>query len=106
MRFWSARQMVHDDEQHPAEQHGRIRLPGPRPPQLEACQRLQGLALGGLTPNPFHITYSMDGSKIFVSELHQKPAKGSIVVVDTSSWTTIKRFDNVGVDIQTLHVTY
>ena len=60
----------------------------------------------GSTPNPFHITYSMDGSKMFVSELHQKPAKGSIVVVDTSSWTTIKRFDNVGVDIQTLHVTY
>jgi thiocyanate desulfurase len=60
----------------------------------------------GSTPNPFHITYSMDGSKMFVSELHQKPAKSSIVVVDTNSWTTIKRFENVGVDTQTMHVTY
>ena len=60
----------------------------------------------GSTPSPFHITYSMDGSKMFVSELHQKPAKSSIVVVDTNSWTTIKRFENVGVDTQTMHVTY
>jgi hypothetical protein len=60
----------------------------------------------GSTPSPFHITYSMDGSKMFVSELHQKPAKSSIIVVDTNSWTTIKRFENVGVDTQTMHVTY
>ena len=106
MRFRSAGQMVHHDEQHPAEQHGRLRLPGPRSPQLEARQRLQGLALVGSTPSPFHITYSMDGSKMFVSELHQKPAKSSIVVVDTNTWTTIKRFENVGVDTQTMHVTY
>ena len=60
----------------------------------------------GSTPSPFHISYSMDGSKMFVSELHQKPAKSAIVVVDTSTWTTIKRFENVGVDCQTMHVTY
>lgn len=28
------------------------------------------------------------------------------MVVDTNSWTTIKRFENVGVDTQTMHVTY
>ncbi len=60
----------------------------------------------GSTPSPFHITYSMDGSKMLVSELHQKPAKSAIVVVDTKTWTTIKRFENVGVDMQTMHVTY
>ncbi|KAF0135713.1 MAG: hypothetical protein FD139_27 [Methylocystaceae bacterium] len=60
----------------------------------------------GSTPSPFHITYSMDGSKMFVSELHRKPAKSAIVVVDTNTWTTIKRFENVGVDLQTMHVTY
>jgi thiocyanate desulfurase len=60
----------------------------------------------GSTPSPFHITYSMDGSKMFVSELHRKPAKSAIVVVDTNNWTTIKRFENVGVDTQTMHVTY
>jgi thiocyanate desulfurase len=60
----------------------------------------------GSTPSPFHIAYSMDGSKMFVSELHQKPARSAIVVVDTATWTTIKRFENVGVDCQTMHVTY
>ncbi len=60
----------------------------------------------GSTPSPFHITFSMDASKMFVSELHQKPAKSSIVVVDTNTWTTIKRLENVGIDTQTMHVTY
>ncbi|TPV98590.1 MAG: hypothetical protein USCAAHI_01978 [Beijerinckiaceae bacterium] len=60
----------------------------------------------GSTPSPFHIAYSMDGSKMFVSELHQKPAKSAIVIVDTATWTTIKRLENVGVDCQTMHVTY
>ncbi len=60
----------------------------------------------GSSPSPFHIAYSMDGSKMFLSELHQKPAKSGIVVVDTNTWRTIKRFENVGVDCQTLHPTY
>ena len=60
----------------------------------------------GSTPSPFHIAFSMDGSKMFVSELHTKPAKSSVLVIDTRTWTTIKRFNNVGVDCQTMAPTY
>jgi thiocyanate desulfurase len=60
----------------------------------------------GSTPNPFHIAFSIDGSKMFVSELHQKPAKSSVLVIDTNTWKTIKRFDNVGVDCQTMAPSY
>jgi hypothetical protein len=58
------------------------------------------------TPSPFHIAFSIDGSKMFVSELHPKPAKSSVLVIDTSTWKTIKRFDNVGVDCQTMAPSY
>jgi hypothetical protein len=49
----------------------------------------------GSTPSPFHVAFSIDGSKMFVSELHGKPAKSSVLVIDTNTWKTIKRFDNV-----------
>ena len=107
VRFRSARQMVHHDQQHPAEQHGRVRLPRSRPAKMDSGCGSSRTRIGSAPRQvPFHITYSMDGSKMFVSELHQKPAKSAIVVVDTNTWTTIKRFENVGVDTQTMHVTY
>ena len=43
---------------------------------------------------------------MFVSELHGKPAKSSVLVIDTTTWKTIKRFDNVGVDCQTMAPSY
>ena len=49
---------------------------------------------------------TLDGSKMFVSELHRKPTKSSVLVIDVATWKTIKRFDNVGVDCQTMHPTY
>lgn len=60
----------------------------------------------GQFPSPFHLCYSMDGSKLFVSILYPKPADSSVVVVDTKSWKIIRKFENIGPDCQTMAVTY
>ncbi len=60
----------------------------------------------GEYPSPFHVAFSVDGSKCFFSVLHPKPAKSDIVVCDTKTWKIIKKFKGVAVDTQTMHVTY
>jgi hypothetical protein len=57
-------------------------------------------------PSPFHLCFSMDRSKMFVSVLYPKPAKSGTCVVDTSSWKIIKKFQNIAPDCQTMAVTY
>jgi hypothetical protein len=57
-------------------------------------------------PSPFHLCFSMDGSKMFVSVLHPKPANSGCCVVDTNTWKIIKKFHNIGPDCQTMSVTY
>ncbi len=57
-------------------------------------------------PCPFHLCFSMDGSKMFVSVLYQNPHKSACCVVDTKTWTIIKTFENIGPDCQTMSVTY
>ncbi len=60
----------------------------------------------GEFPSPFHLCFSMDGSKMFVSVMHEKPAKSGCCVVDTKTWKIIKKFKNIGVDCQTMAVSY
>jgi hypothetical protein len=60
----------------------------------------------GQYPSPFHLCFSMDQSKMFVSVLHPKPANSSVAVVDTKSWKIIHEFKGVGPDCQTMAVTY
>ena len=57
-------------------------------------------------PSPFHLCFSMDGSKMFVSVLFPKGQLSSCVVVDTKSWRIIKKFENIGPDCQTMSVSY
>ena len=57
-------------------------------------------------PSPFHLCFSVDGSKMFVSVLYPKPHNSSCVVVDTSTWKIIRKFINIGPDCQTMSVTY
>jgi hypothetical protein len=57
-------------------------------------------------PSPFHLCFSMDGSKMFVSILYPKPALSGCCVVDTSNWQIIKKFKNIGPDCQTMSVSY
>src|SRR5947207_491599 len=56
--------------------------------------------------NPFHLFFSMDRAKIFVSVISPMPAKSAVVAVDTKTWQIIKKFENVGPDLQTMAVTY
>jgi hypothetical protein len=60
----------------------------------------------GEYPSPFHVAFSTDGTKCFFSVLHPKPDKSDIVVCDTRTWKILKTFKSVGVDCQTMHVTY
>lgn len=60
----------------------------------------------GNFPSPFHLCFSVDGSKMFVSVMHEKPAKSGCCVVDTKTWKIIKKFKNIGVDCQTMAVSY
>jgi hypothetical protein len=57
-------------------------------------------------PSPFHLCFSMDRSKMFVSVLYPKPARSGVVVVDTATWKIIKKFENIAPDCQTMAVTY
>ncbi len=60
----------------------------------------------GEFPSPFHLCFSVDGSKMFVSVLYPKPHNSSCVVVDTKTWKIIKKFVNIGPDCQTMSVSY
>lgn len=60
----------------------------------------------GEYPSPFHLNYSIDGTKCFFTVLRPKPMKSDVVVVDTKTWKIIKKFRNVGVDCQTTCTTY
>ena len=60
----------------------------------------------GKYPNPFHMVFSMDSSKLYLSILHPSPASSGIMVVDTNTWKIRKEIQNIGPDMQTLAVTY
>jgi hypothetical protein len=60
----------------------------------------------GEFPSPFHLCFSMDGSKMFVSVLYPKPRDSACYVVDTKSWQIVCKFENIGPDCQTMAVTY
>src|SRR5260370_22888315 len=60
----------------------------------------------GKYPNPFHMVFSMDGSKLYLSILHPSPATSGVMVVDTDTWKIKKEIQGIGPDMQTLAVTY
>src|SRR5229473_2157197 len=60
----------------------------------------------GKYPNPFHMVFSMDGSKLYLSILHPSPATSGVMVVDTKTWKIKKEIQGIGPDMQTLAVTY
>lgn len=60
----------------------------------------------GKYPNPFHMVFSLDGSKLYLSVLHPSPARSGIMVVDTATWTIKKEIQGIGPDMQTLAITY
>ncbi len=60
----------------------------------------------GKYPNPFHMVFSMDSKKLYLSILHPSPASSGVMVVDTDTWTIKKEIQGIGPDMQTLAVTY
>ena len=60
----------------------------------------------GKYPNPFHMVFSLDSKKLYLSVLHPPPAASGIMVVDTDSWTIIKEIQGIGPDLQTPAITY
>ena len=52
----------------------------PDPRNWKRVTQVKDAGWTGSTPSPFHIAFSIDGSKMFVSELHGKPAKSSVLV--------------------------
>jgi len=60
----------------------------------------------GEFPSPFHLNYSIDGTKCFFTVLRPKPMRSDVVVVDTRTWKIIKKFRQIGVDAQTTCTTY
>ncbi len=60
----------------------------------------------GKYPNPFHMVFSMDSSKLYLSILHPSPAYSGIMVVDTKTWTILKEIQSIGPDLQTPAITY
>jgi hypothetical protein len=60
----------------------------------------------GKYPNPFHMVFSMDSSKLYLSILHPSPAFSGIMVVDTKTWTILKEIQGIGPDLQTPAITY
>ena len=60
----------------------------------------------GKYPNPFHMVFSLDGSKLYLSVLHPSPAASGVMVVDTGTWTIKKEIQGIGPDLQTPAITY
>jgi thiocyanate desulfurase len=60
----------------------------------------------GKYPNPFHMVFSMDSSKLYLSILHPSPAFSGIMVVYTKTWTMLKEIQGIGPDLQTPAITY
>jgi len=60
----------------------------------------------GKYPNPFHMVFSMDSSKLYLSILHPSPATSGVMVVDTNTWKIKKEIQGIGPDMQTLAITY
>ncbi len=78
----------------------------PDPKNWKRIAFVKDPAWKGDYPSPFHLCFSVDGSKMFVSVLYPKPALSGCVVVDTKTWQIIKKFQNIGPDCQTMSVSY
>ena len=58
----------------------------PDPRQWKKIAHIEDLLWRGKYPNPFHMVFSMDSSKLYLSILHPSPASSGVMVVDTKTW--------------------
>jgi hypothetical protein len=78
----------------------------PDPTKWRKVAHIEDPLWRGKYPNPFHMVFSLDGSKLDLSVLHPSPAASGIMVVDTGTWTIRKEIQGIGPDLQTLSITY
>jgi hypothetical protein len=60
----------------------------------------------GKYPNPFHMVFSLDAKRLYLSVLYPSPSPSGIMVVDTKTWKIIKEIQGIGPDLQTPAITY
>ncbi len=78
----------------------------PDPTKWKKIAHIEDPLWRGKYPNPFHMVFSLDGSKLYLSVLHPSPAASGIMVVDTTTWKIKKEIQGIGPDLQTLSITY
>ena len=78
----------------------------PDPQKWKKIAHIEDPLWRGKYPNPFHMVFSMDSKKLYLSILHPSPASSGVMVVDTDTWTIKKEIQGIGPDMQTLAVTY
>lgn len=60
----------------------------------------------GTYPNPFHLMFTPDGSKVYCSVWYPPSVRSALAVIDAKTWTITKIIEDVGKDMQTLCMTY
>jgi hypothetical protein len=78
----------------------------PDPTKWKKVAHVEDPLWRGKYPNPFHMVFSIDGSKLYLSVLHPSPAASGVMVVDTKTWTIKKEIQGIGPDLQTPAITY
>jgi hypothetical protein len=78
----------------------------PDPTKWKKTAHVEDPLWGGKYPNPFHMVFSLDSSKLYLSVLHPSPAASGVMVVDTATWTIKKEIQGIGPDLQTPMITY
>lgn len=78
----------------------------PDPTEWRKIAHVEDPLWRGKYPNPFHMVFSMDSSKLYLSILHPSPASSGLMVVDTKTWTILKEIQGIGPDLQTPAITY
>ena len=78
----------------------------PDPTKWKKVAHVEDPLWGGKYPNPFHMVFSIDSSKLYLSVLHPSPAASGIMVVDTATWKIKKEIQGIGPDLQTPAITY
>ena len=78
----------------------------PDPTKWKKIAHVEDPLWGGKYPNPFHMVFSLDSSKLYLSVLHPSPAASGVMVVDTATWKIKKEIQGIGPDLQTPAITY
>jgi len=78
----------------------------PDPKKWKKVAHVEDPLWGGRYPNPFHMVFSIDSSKLYLSVLHPSPAASGVMCVDTATWTIKKEIQGIGPDLQTPAITY